>query len=133
MILYEIYILRMIFTAIQYTIISIIVIGIFHYLLSHFTNNLTVPKVRDLVSDTNAQYETILKQLQNKSSLSTNQEPASITHATKQDLKEYLRNQTSHRSNNESFNPDDDFNNPYESDNLVYSTGQGDELAYSSY
>ena len=132
MFLCELYILYMIFTAIQYTIISIVVIAIFHYLISHFTNNLTVPKVRDLVSDTNAQYETILKQLQNRSSLHSNQPSTSLKEGTKQDLKEYLRAQVANQSN-QVLNTDDGFDNPYESDSLVYSSGQGDELAYSSY
>ena len=132
MFLCELYILYMIFTAIQYTIISVVVIAIFHYLISHFTNNLTVPKVRDLVSDTNAQYETILKQLQNRSSLHSNQPSTSLKEGTKQDLKEYLRAQVANQSN-QVLNTDDGFDNPYESDSLVYSSGQGDELAYSSY
>jgi len=132
MFLCELYILYMIFTAIQYTIISVVVIAIFHYLISHFTNNLTVPKVRDLVSDTNAQYETILKQLQNRSSLHSNQPSTSLKEGTKQDLKEYLRAQVANQSS-QVLNTDDGFDNPYESDSLVYSSGQGDELAYSSY
>lgn len=127
----------MIFTAIQYTIISVVVIAIFHYLISHFTNNLTVPKVRDLVSDTNAQYETILKQLQNRSDKSTSPQSSqlgsTITEATKQDLKEYLKAQAVNQSNYQQINNHDDFDNPYERDDLLYSSGQGDELAYSSY
>jgi hypothetical protein len=125
----------MIFTAIQYTIISVIVISIFHYLISHFTNNLTVPKVRDLVSDTNAQYETILKQLQgSKASGGYNKTPIphSSTEAAKQDLKDYLREQTAGVSS-QGYQQSDDFDNPYDSNDVVYSGGQGDELAYSSY
>lgn len=133
MFLCELYILHMIFTAIQYTIISVVVIAIFHYLISHFTNNLTVPKVRDLVSDTNAQYETIIKQLQNRGASQSSQPPISVTEGTKQDLKEYLKARIADKSNSQELDSNDGFDNPYGSDGLAYSSGQGEELAYSSY
>lgn len=56
----------MIFKIIQYSIISFIIITIFHYLISHLTDNLTTPQVRDLVHSTNDQYETIIKKLEGK-------------------------------------------------------------------
>jgi len=123
----------MIFTAIQYTIISLVVIAIFHYLISHFTNNLTVPKVRDLVSDTNAQYETILKQLESGKKSGTKVSSVSMTQATKQDLKDYLKCQSPNIQSNTQATLGDDFDNPYHSNEIEFSSGEGDELAYSSY
>lgn len=123
----------MIFTAIQYTIISLIVIAIFHYLISHFTNNLTVPKVRDLVSDTNAQYETILKQLESGRVVGAKKQNTSTVQSTKQDLKDYLRNQVPSTNSNSLPTSQDAFDNPYSSSDIEFSLGQGDELAYSSY
>jgi len=79
------------------------------------------------------QYETILKQLQNRGASQSTQQTTTITEATKQDLKEYLRSQVATKSNSQVFDSNDGFDNPYESDSLVYSSGQGDELAYSSY
>lgn len=56
----------MIFKVIQYSIFSFIIIAVIHYLISHLTENLTTPQVRDLVHSTNDQYETIIKKLEGK-------------------------------------------------------------------
>lgn len=62
----------MFFLMIQYTIISLILICIFHYLYDFFKNNLTVPKVKDLVNKPataySEMYETINKDISNLTS-----------------------------------------------------------------
>jgi cell shape-determining protein MreC len=59
----------MIFLIIQYTLISLLLISIFHYLYDFFKNNLTVPKVKDLVNKPASAYseiyETIHKDISN--------------------------------------------------------------------
>ena len=49
----------MVFLIIQYTIISLLLICIFHYLYDFFKNNLTVPKVKDLVNKPASAYSEI--------------------------------------------------------------------------
>ena len=75
----------MIFEIIQYSVVSLIFIAIVHYLISHLTDNLTTPQVRDIVTSTNEHYEAIIKRLE---SGSTNK-PISVD--MKDDLKNYLK------------------------------------------
>lgn len=49
----------MIFLIIQYAILSLLLICIFHYLYNFFKNNLTVPKVKDLVNKPASAYSEI--------------------------------------------------------------------------
>lgn len=62
----------MILLIIQYTILSLLLICIFHYLYNFFKNNLTVPKVKDLVNKPASAYseiyETINKDISNLNS-----------------------------------------------------------------
>lgn len=46
--------------ALQWTIISLILIMLVHYLYSFFINTLTVPKVRDLINKPTERYNEIL-------------------------------------------------------------------------
>jgi hypothetical protein len=48
--------------ALQWTIISLILIMLVHYLYSFFINTLTVPKVRDLINKPAERYNEILSQ-----------------------------------------------------------------------
>jgi hypothetical protein len=64
-------------------------ISIVHYLISHLTDNLTTPQVRDIVTSTNQQYEAIINKLENsKKNESRNQLGSG---EMKDDLKEYLK------------------------------------------
>lgn len=128
----------MIFQIIQYSIVSLVIISVFHYLISHLTDNLTTPHVRDLVSSTNENYENIIKKIEK--SAAANKKTS--TDIMKQDLKTYLNtinNSQSHsnsqsntggvsmsNSNNISSSPD---YNSYDFE----SAGNSDELAYSTY
>lgn len=42
---------------IQFTIVSVIFIFVIHYLINFFRDNLTVPKIKDLVNAPNKKYE----------------------------------------------------------------------------
>lgn len=129
----------MIFQIIQYSIVSLIIIFIFHYLISHLTDNLTTPQVRDLVSSTNQNYENIIKKIEKNTSSNKKES----TENMKDDLKTYLNTlnnstsslniNSSNLSTQQSFNT----NLPNMSNNkeltLEYESVNNDELAYSTY
>lgn len=78
----------MIFEIIQYSIVSLVFISIVHYLISHLTDNLTTPQVRDIVTSTNQQYEAIIKKLESSKKSGSNQSgPGEM----KNELKQYLQ------------------------------------------
>lgn len=128
----------MIFQIIQYSIVSLVIISVFHYLISHLTDNLTTPHVRDLVSSTNENYENIIKKIEK--SAAANKKISTDT--MKQDLKTYLNtinNSQSHSnsqsntggvsmSNSNNISSNQDYNS-YDFE----SAGNSDELAYSTY
>ena len=53
--------------AVQWTIISLVLILLVHYLYSFFIDTLTVPKVKDLVNKPIQQYNDILSDIKNNS------------------------------------------------------------------
>lgn len=81
-----------------YTLISIIIISVIHYLYSYFINILTVPKVKDLVTKPNQEYKNIEKIiLNNKKTIisddTTNiNDIGNISSDTKNDMKNELKN-----------------------------------------
>lgn len=78
----------MIFQIVQYSVVSLVFISIVHYLISHLTDNLTTPQVRDIVASTNEQYEAIIKRLEKDRS---NRRPNLAPDDMKSDLKTYLK------------------------------------------
>ena len=56
----------------QITIISILLIFLLDHLIKFFTNTLTIPKIKDLVRDTNKKYSSIYETLANSEILSSN-------------------------------------------------------------
>ena len=139
----------MIFTVIQYSIVSLVFISIVHYLIIHLTDNLTTPQVRDIVTSTNQQYEAIIKKLENSRKRGdTKRESGDM----KDDLKQYLKSlNSSTKSDNNSRQFDSqsmDFTSPsmpnqqidenknqtlmtYDSSDSVFGNYDGD--AYSNY
>ena len=53
----------MLFLIIKQTIISIILIMVMHYIYDYFKNNLTIPKVKDLVNKPKEQYREIYESI----------------------------------------------------------------------
>ena len=88
----------MIFEIIQYSIVSLVFISIVHYLISHLTNNLTTPQVRDIVTSTNQQYEAIIKKLESSKKSGSNQ---SGSGEMKNELKQYLQSLSNAPQNGE--------------------------------
>jgi hypothetical protein len=141
----------MLFEIIQYSVVSLVFISIVHYLISHLTDNLTTPQVRDIVTSTNQQYEAIIKKLENskKGGGGGNQ---NVPGEMKDDLKQYLKslndtnvspmNEVQTNTNNANFalqsGPNQKSENSgrqslqtYDSSDSVFGDYDGD--AYSSY
>jgi hypothetical protein len=122
-------------------------ISIVHYLISHLTDNLTTPQVRDIVTSTNQQYEAIIKKLENsKKSGVVQSGPGEM----KNELKQYLQslNDTSQNTANKTQSKTKDFSlltmpgkqlnsdsnqqlHTYDSSDSVF--GSYDDNAYSNY
>ena len=137
----------MIFEIIQYSIVSLVFISIVHYLISHLTENLTTPQVRDIVTSTNQQYEAIIKKLENTRKSGGDQRGSG---KMKNELKQYLQslNDASHHTAPQTQSKTNDFALPtmpgqqmkndsnqqlqtYDSSDSVF--GSYDDNAYSNY
>ena len=125
----------MIFQIIQYSIVSLVIISVFHYLISHLTDNLTTPHVRDLVSSTNENYENIIKKIEKSAAANKKASADSM----KQDLKTYLNTINNSQSQSQSQSNPSGMSNSNINDSPDYnsydfeSAGNSDELAYSTY
>jgi hypothetical protein len=72
----------MLFWIVRQSVLSFIFIWIVHYLYSYFTNNLTVPKIKDLVNKPKRQYDSMYKVIEGKKKEKTEK--------MKDNLKSYL-------------------------------------------
>jgi hypothetical protein len=79
----------MLFTIFIQAIISIIIIIILHYLFDFFKENLTTPKIKDLVTKPNEEYKKIYEKIKSKNSedISDNGEKEEM----KNKLKKYMQ------------------------------------------
>ena len=81
-----------------YSIISLIIISLIHYLYSYFINILTVPKIKDLVTKPNQEYKNIEKIILNNKKTIINDDTTNINELscfpndTKNDMKNELKN-----------------------------------------
>lgn len=64
---------------IQFTIISIILIFLVHYLINFFKSTLTVPKIKDLVNAPNQKYENMYNVIRRNSSVVQETQPEPST------------------------------------------------------
>ena len=74
--------------ALQWTIISLILIMLVHYLYSFFINTLTVTKVRDMINKPTERYNEILSQETQKSQ----ETPVLDTNEMQAELRDFLSN-----------------------------------------
>jgi cell shape-determining protein MreC len=81
----------MIFSVLQTTIISIILIFMIHYIYLFLKENLTTPKIRDLVNKPTEQYNKIYKDLQSSPEVTTDM---------KGELQNYLKSLTKEKNIN---------------------------------
>lgn len=129
------------FQIIQYAVISFVVIAVIHYLISHLMDNLTTPQVRDLVSSTNDQYETIIKKLEGQISKSKQKRLSENKRANdemKESLKSYLKdlNNTQTNTSNPTLPTDEQtlhMNTMFNSSHINSNPLSNDELAYADY
>ena len=97
---------------VQTTILSIIFIFLIHHLIHFFKNNLTVPKIKDLVNSPQQKYDSIYQVISKKSSESTNDIlqnkysyseseliPQYDNSSMKNELKNFLKNQMKEMKN----------------------------------
>ena len=68
----------MIFWILQITTLSLIFIAIIHYIYIYFKDNLTIPKVKDLVDKPTQQYDKIYKSMNTSKTNTENMNHASI-------------------------------------------------------
>ena len=93
----------MIYTTVQWTLISLILIVLIHYLFTFFQSNLTVPKVRDLVTKPTKRYNEILSTIkkEDKTSKKDNKDKKihinsrNIETSDLKDTPEYMKNELS--------------------------------------
>ena len=80
--------------ALQWTIISLILIMLVHYLYSFFVKTLTVPKVRDLINKPTERYNEILSHDSQKPPATPTDSAASIidTNEMQAELRDFLSN-----------------------------------------
>lgn len=128
------------FQIIQYAVISFVVIAVIHYLISHLMDNLTTPQVRDLVSSTNDQYETIIKKLEGQISKSKQKRLSENKRASdemKESLKSYLKDLNNTHTNTSNTIPTDEqtlhMNTMFNSSPINSNPLSNDELAYADY
>lgn len=80
----------MLFFIIKQTLISIILILVMHYIYDYFKNNLTIPKVKDLVNKPKEQYREIYESIKINSKKEV-EEKRENNDNMKSELKKYLK------------------------------------------
>jgi len=79
-------------SVIKTAILSFTFIFLFHNLYLFFKDNLTVPKVKDLVSTTDEKYNDILNVINNEDTKPSNLTDDINTDEMKNELKDYIKN-----------------------------------------
>lgn len=74
----------------QQIILSLLVIVLAHYIYSFFKNNLTTPKIRDMVNVPTLQYEHIYSNNKQSSNETPSENEANSTKTMKKELQTYL-------------------------------------------
>lgn len=86
---------------IQWSVISLILIVLIHYLYSFFQTTLTIPKIKDLVNRPACAYKEIYETINNEhhntntNNITTNSIPQNKNQIMKDELKNYLTNLSS--------------------------------------
>ena len=109
---------------ITHTIVYIVLIALIHYLYMFFRNNLTTPKVIDLVNRPNQEYKKIYNTIQNNTS----------SNDMKNELKDYFKKlkHTPTTSKNTTSKPEGGFNTGKDpSEPITFDGGNG--MQYSTF
>lgn len=101
---------------IQYSVLSIVMILLLHYLYNFFKDTLTIPKVKDLIHHPSKQYEKLFESIQ-KGDYEPNSSSSSLhtsTENNKEDMKNELKNYLNELNNKNNGNSgDSSFNNQH--------------------
>jgi hypothetical protein len=100
------------------SVLSLLLIFLIHYLYSFFLQNLTTPKIKDLVNRPNEQYENIMKSLSGEKPVKKDI-PVPIVNVQGSKMKDELKNFLAKEMNNKQQAP-------------VFEQG-GTNLSFSSY
>ena len=73
---------------VKWTIISLVLIILVHYLYSFFIDTLTVPKVKDLIHNPSERYNQIITNTGNKNNQNTEPDPSKMN----EELRDFLSN-----------------------------------------
>jgi len=90
---------------IQYSVISVVMILLLHYLYNFFKDTLTVPKVKDLIHHPGKQYEKIFESIQKNGEGKMKMGKKGITN--KEDMKNELKNYLNELNNKNSSEKND--------------------------
>ena len=80
----------MLFFVVKQTLISIILILLMHYIYDYFKNNLTIPKVKDLVNKPKEQYREIYESIKINTKREVEEKKGNDKNM-KHELKKYLK------------------------------------------
>ena len=120
---------------IQYSVLSIVMILLLHYLYNFFKDTLTIPKVKDLIHHPSKQYEKLFESIQ-KGDYEPNSSSSSLHTATennKEDMKNELKNYLNEFNNKNNGNSSSgEFNNNQHNTTTTY-TSLDSLPSYSSF
>ena len=120
---------------IQYSVLSIVMILLLHYLYNFFKDTLTIPKVKDLIHHPSKQYEKLFESIQ-KGDYEPSSSSSSLHTATennKEDMKNELKNYLNELNNKHNGNSSSgEFNNNQHNTTTTY-TSLDSLPSYSSF
>ena len=120
---------------IQYSVLSIVMILLLHYLYNFFKDTLTIPKVKDLIHHPSKQYEKLFESIQ-KGDYEPNSSSSSLhtsTENNKEDMKNELKNYLNELNNKNNGNSSSgEFNNNQRNTTTTY-TSLDSLPSYSSF
>ena len=120
---------------IQYSVLSIVMILLLHYLYNFFKDTLTIPKVKDLIHHPSKQYEKLFESIQ-KGDYEPNSSSSSLhtsTENNKEDMKNELKNYLNELNNKNNGNSSSgEFNNNQHNTTTTY-TSLDSLPSYSSF
>jgi len=121
---------------IQYSVLSIVMILLLHYLYNFFKDTLTIPKVKDLIHHPSKQYEKLFESIQ-KGDYEPSSSSSTLHTATennKEDMKNELKNYLNELNNKHNGNSSSsgEFNNNQHNTTTTY-TSLDSLPSYSSF
>jgi len=111
----------MLFTLIQWTILSFILIALIHYIFSFLKTNLTVPNVKDMVTMPSKRYKEIIESIDNKKQIDN------ASNKMKDELKQYMASLTVNKNN------EDNQNKPIQTSNINFQDSLSNSKSDFSY